>query len=48
MSRGDRREDIFHGNADRELFLKTLCKNLHAGSRPLSQGSNQRLLSGDR
>ncbi len=24
ISRGDRREDIFHGDADRELFLKTL------------------------
>jgi len=24
MNRGDRREDIFHNDADRELFLKTL------------------------
>ncbi|HMJ65413.1 MAG TPA: hypothetical protein VK615_08675 [Candidatus Binatia bacterium] len=23
MNRGDRREDIFHNDADRELFLKT-------------------------
>ncbi|MGI8603326.1 MAG: transposase, partial [Verrucomicrobiales bacterium] len=24
MARGDRREPIFHGDADRELFLRTL------------------------
>ena len=26
MNRGDRREDIFHGEVDRQEFLKTLAE----------------------